>query len=137
MTRVHEELTYCSPTTSSGKQKKNHSISQPQIRSENNPATIESDQFLLALQQLANSNNSANFHNNNKKISNLPKLPTTTMPTFDGKSEKFELFEDLFQIAIENHSQLTEDDRINFFHSLMRGDALQTFKNSNDPTREN
>ena len=59
------------------------------------------------------------------------------MPTFDGKSEKFELFEDLFQTSLKIHNQLTEDDRINYFHSLMRGVALQTFKNINDPTREN
>ena len=26
---------------------------------------------------------------------------------------------------------------IEYFHSLMRGDALQTFKNINGPTREN
>ena len=32
---------------------------------------------------------------------------------------------------------MTEEDRINYFHSLMRGDALQTFKNINGPTREN
>ena len=32
---------------------------------------------------------------------------------------------------------MTEDDRINYFHSLIRGDALQTFKNINGPTREN
>ena len=95
MTGVHEEVTYCPPSTSSGKQKKNRSISQPQCRSENTPATIEADQILLALQQLANNNNSANFHNNINKISKLPKSLTTTMPTFDGKTEKFELFEDL------------------------------------------
>ena len=59
------------------------------------------------------------------------------MPTFDGKSEKFELFEDLFQTSLKIHNQLTEEDRINYFHSLMRGDALQTFKNINGPTREN
>ena len=59
------------------------------------------------------------------------------MPTFDGKSEKFELFEDLFQTSLKLHNQLTEDDRINYFHSIMRGDALQTFKNNNGPTREN
>ena len=59
------------------------------------------------------------------------------MPTFDGKSKKFELFEDLFQTSLKVHNQLTEDDRINSFHSLMRGDALQTFKNINGPTREN
>ena len=59
------------------------------------------------------------------------------MPTFDGNSEKFELFEDLFQTSLKIHNQLTEDDRINYFHSLMRGDALQIFKNINGPTREN
>ena len=137
MTGVHEEVTYCPPSSSSGKQKKNRSTSQPQFRSENTPATIEADQILLALQQLANNNNSANFHNNINRISKLPKSLTTTMPTFDGKSEKFELFEDLFQTSLKIHNQLTEDDRINYFHSLMRGDALQTFKNINGPTREN
>ena len=71
------------------------------------------------------------------RISKLPKSLTTTMPTFDGKSEKFELFEDLFQTSLKIHNQLTEGDRINYFHSLMRGDALQTFKNINGPTREN
>ena len=59
------------------------------------------------------------------------------MPTFDGKTEKFELFEDLFQKSLKIHNQLTEDDRINYFHSLMRGDALQTLKNINGPTRQN
>ena len=59
------------------------------------------------------------------------------MPTFDRKTEKFELFEDLFQTSLKIHNQLTEDDRINYFQSLMRGDALQTFKNINGPTREN
>ena len=69
MTRVHEEVTYCSPSTSSGKQKKDRSTSQPQFRSENTPATIETDQILLALQPLANNNISANFHNNNNGVS--------------------------------------------------------------------
>ena len=129
MTDIHEEVTYYSPSTSSGKPKKNRSTSQPQFRSENTSATIEADQILLALQQLANNNNSANFHNNINSISKLPKSLTTTMPTFDGKTEKFDLFEDLFQTSLKIHNQLTEDDRINYFHSLMRGDALQTFKN--------
>ena len=59
------------------------------------------------------------------------------MPTFDGKSEKFELFEDLFQTSLKIHNQLTEEEKINYFHSLMRGDALQTFKNITSPNREN
>ena len=126
MTGVHEEVTYFPPSTSSGKQKKNRSTSQPQFHSENTPATIEADQILLALQQLANNNNSSNFHNNINRISKLPKSLTTKMPTFDGKTEKFELFEDLFKTSLKIHNQLTEDDRINYFHSLMRGDALQT-----------
>ena len=128
VTGVHEEVAYCSPSTSSGKQKKNRSTSQPHFRSENTPATIEADQILLALQQLVNNNNSANFRNNITRISYLPKSLTSTMPTFDGKSEKFELFEDIFQTSLKIQNQLTEEDRINYFHSLMRGDALQTFK---------
>ena len=137
MTVTQEEIAYCSPTTSSGKQKKTRSTSQPQFRSENTPATIEADQILLALQQLATNSNSANFNNNISRISKLPKSLTTTMPTFDGKSEKFELFEDLFQTSLKIHNQLTEEDKINYFHSLMRGDALQTFKNITSPNREN
>ena len=132
---TQEENPYCSSTTSSGKQKKAHSTSQPQFRSENTPATIEADQILLTLQQLATNSNSANFNNNTSRISKLPKSLTTTMPTFDGKSEKFELFEDLFQTSLKIHNQLTEEDKINYFHSLMRGDALQTFKNITSSNR--
>ena len=134
---TQEEIPYCSTSTSSGKQKKARSTSQPQFRSENTPATLEADQILLALQQLATNSNSANFNNNISRISKLPKSLTTTMPTFDGKSEKFELFEDLFQTSLKIHNQLTEEDKINYFHSLMRGDALQTFKNITTPSREN
>ena len=136
MTATEEEIPYCSPTTSSGKQKKARSTSQPQFRSGNTPATIESDQILLALQQWATNSNSANFNNNISRISKLPKSLTTTMPTFDGKSEKFELSEDLFQTSLKMHNQLTQEDKINYFHSIMRGDALQTFKNITTPNRE-
>ena len=59
------------------------------------------------------------------------------MPTFDGKSEKFELFEDLFQTSLKIPNQLTQADKINYFHSLMRGDALRTFKNITTPNKEN
>ena len=59
------------------------------------------------------------------------------MPTFEGKSEKFELFEDFFQTSLIIHNQLTEEDKINYFHSPMRGDALQTFKTITSPNREN
>ena len=58
------------------------------------------------------------------------------MPTFDAKSEMFDIFGDLFQTSFKIDNELTEDDRINYFHSLMRGDAPQTFKSKNGPTRE-
>ena len=137
VTAVQEEIPYCSSVISSGEQKKALSTSQPQFCRENIPATIEADQFLLALQQLATSSNSANVNNYSNRISKLPKSLRTTMPIFDGKSEKFELFEDLFQTSLKIHNQLTEEDKINYFHSLMRGDALQTFKNIDSPNREN
>ena len=59
------------------------------------------------------------------------------MPKFDRKSEKIELFEDLFQANLKIPNHLTEGDKINYFHSLMRGDALQTFKNITSTNREN
>ena len=129
VTGVREEIPYCSAGTSSRKQKKARSTSQPQFRSENTPATIEADQILLALQQLATNSNSANLNNNNNnnRISKLHKSLTTTKPTFGEKSEKFELFEDLFQTSFKIHQQLTEEK--NYVHSLMRGDSLPTFKN--------
>ena len=102
VTGVHEEVTYCSPSTSSGKQKKNRSTSQPQFRSENNCAVIEADQILLAFQQLANNNIYANFRNNINRISRLPKSLTTLMPMFDGECKKFELFEDFFSNEPQN-----------------------------------
>ena len=137
VTAVHEEIPYRSSGFSSEKQKKARSISQPQFCSENTPATFEADKILLALQQLATNSISANVNNISNRISQLLKSLTTTMPTFDGKSEKFELFEDLFRTSLKIHNQLTEKDKIYYFHSLMRGDALQTFKNIGSPNREN
>ena len=57
------------------------------------------------------------------------------MPTFDGKSEKMETFENLFETSFKIHNQLTEEDKINYFHSLLRGNALQTLKNITRPNR--
>ena len=59
------------------------------------------------------------------------------MSTFDVKSEKFKLFKDLFQASLKIHNQLTEEDNLNYYHSLMRGDSLQTFKNITSPKRKN
>ena len=136
VTGGQEEIPYCSPGTSPGKLKKARSTSQPQFHIENTPVTIEADQILLALQQLVTNSTSAKFNKNIKRISKLPKSSESTMPTVDGKLEKLELFEDLFQTSSKIHNQLTEEDKTKYFHSLMGGDALQTFKNS-IPNREN
>ena len=99
VTGVQEEIPYCSPGSSSGKQKKAHFTNQPQFSSENTPATIEADQILLARQQLARNSTSAIFNSNINKISKLPKSLTTKMSSSDGKSEKLDLFEDFFQTS--------------------------------------
>ena len=56
--------------------------------------------------------------------------------TFDGKSEKFELFEDLFHTMIKLQPEMTEQMKINHFHSLLRKNALQTFRNISSSNRQ-
>ena len=60
----------------------------------------------------------------------------TTPMTFEGKSEKFELFEDLFHTMIKMQPAMTEQMKINHFHSLLRKGALQTFRNINSINRQ-
>ena len=66
----------------------------------------------------------------------MPKALTASLPTFDGKSDKFELFEDLFRNNIKMYPHLTEPQKINYFHSLLRGDALQAFCNIEDSKKD-
>ena len=56
--------------------------------------------------------------------------------TFDGKSEKFELFEDLFHTMIKMQPEMTEQMKINHFHSLLRKNALQTIRNISSNNRQ-
>ena len=88
VTGVHDEIPCCSPGTSPGVQKKTLSASEPQLLSENTPATIEADEIWLALQKLGSNRSSANFKKKEQKI-HAAKLITTTRPTFDRKSKKF------------------------------------------------
>ena len=75
---------------------------------------------------------------NNKPLAQtLMVRPVSTTPlTFDGKSEKFELFEDLFHTMIKMQPAMTEMMEINHFHSLLRKNALQTFRNINSTNRQ-
>ena len=136
-TPTQEEIPYCSPPLLLRQANRRRRALQVNLNFAVRIPPRQAAQILWALKQLATNYNSANIDNNNSRISELPKSLTTTMSTFDGKSEKFELFEDLFRTSLKIHNQLTEEDKISYFHSLMRGDALQTFKNITSPNREN
>ena len=87
----------------------------------NTPTSTDPVQQLIqALGSFANQTNTTpRFH----------KALSTTMPTFDGKNEKFEHFEDLFNTSLTAYPKITEKEKIHYFHSLLRKDALQTFQN--------
>ena len=58
----------------------------------------------------------------------LKPVSTSTL-IFDGKNEKFELFEDLFHTMLKMQPEMTEAMKINHFHAYLRKEALQTFRN--------
>ena len=53
---------------------------------------------------------------------------STNTRIFDGKNEKFELFEDLFHTMLKMQPEMTEAMKINHFHAHLRKEALQTFR---------
>ena len=62
------------------------------------------------------------------KTQSMTIRPVTTTPmTFDGESEKFEQFKDLFHTMIKMQPAMTQQMKINRFHSLLRKGALQIF----------
>ena len=67
----------------------------------------------------------------------MPKALTASLPVFDGKSEKFEFFEDLFRNKIKMNRHLTEIQKINYFHSLLPGNALEAYCNLADTKKDN
>ena len=75
--------------------------------------------------------------NNKPSVQTLMVRPvSTTTLTFDGKSEKLQLFEDLFRTMIKMQPDMTETMKINHFLSLLRTSALQTFRNINSANRQ-
>ena len=67
----------------------------------------------------------------------MPKALTASLPVFDGKSEKFEFLKDLFRNNIKMYPHLTEIQKINTFHSLLQGNALQAYCNLDDTKKDN
>ena len=57
------------------------------------------------------------------------KRVSTNRLHFDGKNEKFELFEDLFHSMLKMQPEMTKAMKINHFHAHLRKEALQTFRN--------
>ena len=58
----------------------------------------------------------------------LKPVSTNTL-IFDGKNEKFELFEDLLHTMLKMQPETTEAMKTNHFHAHLRKEALQTFRN--------
>ena len=58
----------------------------------------------------------------------LKPVSTNTL-FFDGKNEKFELFEDLFHTMLKMQPEMTEAMKSNHFHAHLRKEAPQTFRN--------
>ena len=68
VTRVQGVIPYCSLGTSSGKQKKARSTSQPQFRSENTPAVMKQTKFCWPF--------------NNWQVAVIPPMSTTTLTEY-------------------------------------------------------
>ena len=136
VTAVPKEIPYCPPEFH--QESKKGTLYKPAIISqEKTPATIEADQILLAPQQLVTKSNPANFNNNTNRIPKMPKSLATTMPAFGGKIGEIGTVWTSLANSLKIHNQLIEKDKNNYLHSLMRGDALQTFKNITSPNRKN
>ena len=76
-----------------------------------------------------------NVTQQNIGLPRLPKALSTTMPTFNGTNDKFEHFEDLFMTSLKVYPNISEEEQIHYFHSLLRDDALQTYRNMTDTNR--
>ena len=66
----------------------------------------------------------------------IVRLVSTTTLTFDGKCEEFELFEHLFDTMIRMQPDMTKTKKINYFQSLLRKNALQTFRKISSVNRQ-
>ena len=57
------------------------------------------------------------------------------MPTFNGWNDKLEHFKDLFMTSLKVYTNISEEEETLYFHSLLRDDALQTYRNMTDTNR--
>ena len=102
-------------------------LKRPKIRSQSQPAPKERPTVARTL---------LGAEKNDNLSLPVPKALTASLPTFDEISEKFELFEDLFRNNIKMYPYLTEVQKLNYFNSLLRGDALQAFCKIKDSKKD-
>ena len=76
------------------------------------------------------------MHNKPSAQTLMVRPVSTTTLTFDAKSEKFELFEDIFHTMIKMQPNMIETMKTNHFHSLLQKNALQIFCNINTANRQ-
>ena len=68
--------------------------------------------------------NSENNNDSRKDKSSEIKLPKLTLPTFNGKSEEWLEFQDLFSAAVHKNPNLTSAQKLQYLKSSCKADAL-------------
>ena len=111
----------------------NDSKNQPTKRLKQQRAPSESARQSLNIQNFVHAT-TANLSNHQPVP--IPKALKASLPFFDRKSEKFELFEVSFRNNIKMYPHLTEIQEIQNFQSLLRGNALQAYCNLDDTEKD-
>ena len=75
------------------------------------------------------------MHNKLSAQTLMARPVSTAALIFDSESEKFEMFADFFHTMIKMQPEMTETMKSNHFLSLLRKNALQTFRNIKSANR--
>ena len=65
----------------------------------------------------------------------LPKALSKAIPTVDRRNEELEHFGDLFMTSLKVYPNISEEEQLQLFHSLLRGDDFHTYRNMTDTNR--
>ena len=116
----------------------------PPLHQNQNPSTqVSQDNNLPVVEQTPRNQNSDANNSINRLADAIAGIATQQRPQaatmlkpvstntliFDGKNEKFALFEDLFHTMLKMQPEMTEGMKINHFHAHLRKEALQIFRN--------
>ena len=118
-------------------------LNPPSHQNQNLSTQVSQDNNLPVLEQtprnrISDANNSINpltdaisgiATQQRPQATTMLKPVSTNTFFFDGKNEKFELFEDLFHTMLKMQPEMTEAMKINHFHAHLRKEVLQTFRN--------